>query len=460
MNLGTVHSVFFIGIGGIGMSALARYFRHNGAKVAGYDRTETALTKQLVTEGMDVHYQDSIELIPADAELVIYTPAIPKDQKQFNHLRDAAKVPVLKRSEVLELLTKDKFTIAIGGSHGKTTVTSMTAHVLTHSGYGCTAFLGGIATNYHSNFISGNPDVIVVEADEFDRSFLRLHPNIAVITAVDTDHLDIYGSREAIEDTFVEFVGKLQPDGMVIAQQDVTILERIQDKQVLTYGINDCADYQAKNIKVSNGKFEFQVGPKEGFSFPISHFISLSMGGRHNVLNATAATAVALQLGIGMEKIADAISSFKGIQRRFEYIINTPSLVYIDDYAHHPEEIKACIGAARELYPNKRITAVFQPHLFSRTYDLYPGFAESLQLADEVILLNIYPARELPMPGVTSQLILDAIQGTEKALVEDADLVAELVRRQPEVLLTIGAGDIDKQVDKIKHSFTLKNSAN
>jgi UDP-N-acetylmuramate--alanine ligase len=388
---------------------------------------------------------------------VIYTPAIPKDQKQFNHLRDAAKVPVLKRSEVLEILTKDKFTIAIGGSHGKTTVTSMTAHVLTHSGYGCTAFLGGIATNYHSNFIAGNPDVIVVEADEFDRSFLRLHPNIAVITAVDTDHLDIYGSREAIEDTFVEFVGKLQNDGMVIAQQDVTILPRIQDKKVLTYGINDGADYQAKNIAVSNGKFEFQVEPKEGFSFPISHFISLGMGGRHNVLNATAATAVALQLGISMDKIAAAISSFQGIQRRFEYIIKTPSLVYIDDYAHHPEEIRACISATRELYPNKRITAVFQPHLFSRTNDLYPGFAESLQLADEVILLNIYPARELPMPGVTSQLILDAMQGTDKALVADNDLVAELQRRQPEVLLTIGAGDIDKQVDKIKHSFTLKN---
>jgi len=458
---------------------LARYFRHNGAKVAGYDRTETALTKQLVAEGMDVHYEDSIDLIPADAELVIYTPAIPKDQKQFNHLRDAAKVPVLKRSEVLEILTKDKFTIAIGGSHGKTTVTSMTAHVLTHSGYGCTAFLGGIATNYHSNFISGNPEVIVVEADEFDRSFLRLHPNIAVITAVDTDHLDIYGSREAIEDTFVEFVGKLQSDGMVIAQQDVTILPRIQDKKVLTYGINDGADYQAKDIAVSSGKFEFSVAV--GFqstasahpSTPLrmtpalsegnqpvtrnSQLATLFMGGRHNVLNATAATAVALQLGISMDKIAAAISSFNGIQRRFEYIINTPSLVYIDDYAHHPEEIKACIGAARELYPNKRITAVFQPHLFSRTNDLYPGFAESLQLADEVILMNIYPARELPMPGVTSQLILDAMQGTDKALVEDEDLVAELQRRQPEVLLTIGAGDIDKQVDKIKHSFTLKN---
>ncbi|CAN5234403.1 UDP-N-acetylmuramate--L-alanine ligase [soil metagenome] len=481
MNLANLHSVFFIGIGGIGMSALARYFRHNGAKVVGYDRTETALTKQLVVEGMEVHYEDNIALIPADAELVIYTPAIPKDHKQLNHLRNEGKVPVLKRSEVLEILTKDKFTIAIGGSHGKTTVTSMTAHVLTHSGFGCTAFLGGIATNYHSNFISGNPDVIVVEADEFDRSFLRLHPNIAVITAVDTDHLDIYGSREAIEDTFVEFVGKLQPDGMVIAQQDVTILSRIQDKKVITYGINDGADYQAKDIAVSSGKFEFSVAVElqssanahpstplrmtpalsEGNQFatrnsqPVT--ASLAMGGRHNVLNATAATAVALQLGISMEKIAAAISSFNGIQRRFEYIINTPSLVFIDDYAHHPEEIRACISAARELYPDKRITAVFQPHLFSRTNDLYPGFAESLQLADEVILMNIYPARELPMAGVTSVLILDAIPGTNKALVADADLVAELVRRQPEVLLTIGAGDIDKHVDKIKHSFTLKN---
>lgn len=462
MNLGTVHSVFFIGIGGIGMSALARYFSHNGAKVAGYDRTETALTKQLVAEGMEVHYEDNIDLIPSDAELVIYTPAIPKDQKQFNYLKNEGKLLVLKRSEVLEILTKDKFTIAIGGSHGKTTVTSMTAHVLTHSGYGCTAFLGGIATNYHSNFIAGNPDVIVVEADEFDRSFLRLHPNIAVITAVDTDHLDIYGSREAIEDTFVEFVGKLQADGVVIAQQDVTILPRIQDHKVLTYGINDGAEYQATNIEVAEGQFQFDVkqhGSNHGPSTMDHGLISLSMGGRHNVLNATAATAVALQLGIGMDKIAAAISSFQGISRRFEYVINTPELVYIDDYAHHPEEIRACISAVRELYPNKRITAVFQPHLFSRTFDLYLDFAQSLQLADEVILLNIYPARELPMADVTSELVLNAIEGTHKELVEDTDLIKVLAGRQLEVLLTIGAGDIDKQVAKIKDYFTPENQA-
>jgi UDP-N-acetylmuramate--alanine ligase len=458
--------VFFIGIGGIGMSALARYFRHNGAKVAGYDRTETSLTKQLVAEGMAVHYEDNIALIPADAELVIYTPAIPKDHKQFNYLKNEGRLLVLKRSEVLEILTKDKFTIAIGGSHGKTTVTSMTAHVLTHSGYGCTAFLGGIATNYHSNFIAGNPDVIVVEADEFDRSFLRLHPNITVITAVDTDHLDIYGSREAIEDTFVEFVGKLQPNGKVIAQQDVTILPRIKDKEVLTYGISDGADYQATNIEVAGGKFQFEVeseleSEREQVQLVTrnSQLATLAMGGRHNVLNATAATAVALQLGIGMDKIAAAISSFKGIQRRFEYVINTPELVYIDDYAHHPEEIRACISGVRELFPGKRITAVFQPHLFSRTNDLYPGFAESLQLADEVILLNIYPARELPMLGVTSELILNAIEGTSKELVADADLIKVLASRPLEVLLTIGAGDIDKQVAKIKDYFTPENQA-
>ncbi len=475
MNLGTVHSVFFIGIGGIGMSSLARYFRHIGAKVAGYDRTETALTKQLVAEGMAVHYEDIIALIPADAELVIYTPAIPKDHKQFNYLKNEGKLLVLKRSEVLEILTKDKFTIAIGGSHGKTTVTSMTAHVLTHSGYGCTAFLGGIATNYHSNFIAGNPDVIVVEADEFDRSFLRLHPNITVITAVDTDHLDIYGSREAIEDTFVEFVSKLQPNGKVIAHQDVTILPRIKDKEVLTYGIIDGADYQATNIQVAGGKFQFEVESElesereknqpatnvilSGAEVRNSQLATLAMGGRHNVLNATAAMAVGLQLGISMDKIATAITSFKGIQRRFEYVINTPELVYIDDYAHHPEEIRACISGVRELFPGKRITAVFQPHLFSRTNDLYPGFAESLQLADEVILLNIYPARELPMLGVTSELILNAIEGTSKELVADANLIKVLASRPLEVLLTIGAGDIDKQVAKIKDYFTPENQA-
>lgn len=457
MRLGAVHSVYLIGIGGIGMSALARYFHHNGAKVAGYDRTETTLTKQLVAEGMEVHYEDNIALIPADVELVIYTPAIPKEHKQLNYVRNMGKTPLLKRSEVLESLTMDKFTIAIGGSHGKTTVTSMTAHVLTHSGYGCTAFLGGIATNYKSNFIAGNPDVIVVEADEFDRSFLRLHPNIAVITAVDTDHLDIYGSREAIEDTFVEFVGQLQPKGKVIAQQDVSILPRIKDKPVLTYGLRSNADYQATDIKVMDGKFEFKVENNKDFSFHISHPTALAMGGRHNVLNATAATAVALQLGIGTEAIAEALSTFQGISRRFEYIINTPEMVYIDDYAHHPEEIRACISAAKELYPGKRITAVFQPHLFSRTHDLYQDFAKSLQLADEVVLMHIYPARELPMLGVTSELILDAIQDTDKVLVADSELINELARRQPEVLLTVGAGDIDKQVAKIKDFFTLEN---
>ncbi len=463
MRLGTVHSVYFIGIGGIGMSALARYFHHNGAKVAGYDRTETALTKQLVAEGMEVHYEDNINLIPEDAEVVVYTPAIPKEHKQLNYVRNMGKVPLLKRSEVLEGLTQDKFTIAIGGSHGKTTVTSMTAHVLTASGYGCTAFLGGIATNYKSNFIAGNPDVIVVEADEFDRSFLRLHPNIAVITSVDTDHLDIYGSREAIEDTFVEFVGQLQANGKVIAQQDVTILPRIKDKQVLTYGTRNNANYKAEEIKVIDGRFQFEVDyTSNNYNLPtIGQVpISLAMGGRHNVLNATAATAIALQLGIGMEAIAEALSSFTGISRRFEYIINTPELVYIDDYAHHPEEIRACISAVKELYPNKRVTAVFQPHLFSRTHDLYQDFAKSLQLADEVVLMHIYPARELPMLGVTSELILDAIEDTDKVLVGDSELIEELARRQPEVILTIGAGDIDKQIAKIKDFFTLKKPTN
>ncbi|MDX2002653.1 MAG: UDP-N-acetylmuramate--L-alanine ligase [Chitinophagales bacterium] len=447
-GLNDIRRIFFAGIGGIGMSALARYFKHVGVEVFGYDKTRTALTQQLEAEGMHIHYEDDINLLPEKIDLVVYTPAIPKDHKELNHLRETGH-QVLKRSEVLEILTADKFTIAVAGSHGKTTVTSMIAHILNHSGYGCTAFLGGIALNYHSNFIAGNKDVVVVEADEFDRSFLRLTPSLAVITAVDTDHLDIYGSREKIEEAFLEFTQKVKPAGEIIAHKHVSIIKRIEQRTVSTYGLG-YADYHDTGIMIKQGAYHFEVESHHGLVADLE----LHMGGRHNVENAVAAITVALKLGIAKEKIREAIASFKGIHRRFEYVVKSPELVFIDDYAHHPEEIRAFISSVRELYPEKKLTAVFQPHLFSRTNDLYAEFAKALELADEVILLDIYPARELPMAGVTSALILNEMKIAEKSIIPYYILAEELGRKRPEVLLTIGAGDIDALVNPIKEALT------
>lgn len=445
MNLDKVHSVFFIGIGGIGMSALARYFKHRGATVTGYDRTETVLTQALAEEGMDIHYEDDLTQIPSQVDLVVYTPAIPKDHKQLNYFLSEEK-PVLKRSEVLEIITADKFTIAVAGSHGKTTVTSMLAHVLNHTGHGCTGFLGGIALNYGSNFIPGNEDVIVVEADEFDRSFLRLNPNIAILTAVDTDHLDIYGSRENIEKAFIEFIKKVKEKGQVVVEQHVPIVNTIRaEKETFTYGEEVGASYLLGGIEIEQGAYNFRVqGPGLDAKY------TLGMGGRHNVLNATSVIAVTNALKIDPEKVNAALQDFQGIRRRFEYVFQDGETIFIDDYAHHPEEIRMLLKAVRELYSMKEITAVFQPHLFSRTKDLYPGFAEALDQADTVVVLPIYPARELPIDGVGAELVLDALETEDKHLVEPDKLVDFLKERDLEVLLTIGAGDIDKLVPKVR----------
>lgn len=445
MKLDKVHSVFFIGIGGIGMSALARYFKHRGAKVAGYDRTETSLTKTLVKEGIPVHYEDDITQIPDKVDLVVYTPAIPKNHKQLNYFL-SENMQVLKRSEVLEIITANKFTIAVAGSHGKTTVTSMMAHVLNHTGYGCTGFLGGIALNYSSNFIPGNEDVIVVEADEFDRSFLRLNPDIAILTAVDTDHLDIYGTRENIEHAFLEFTNKVKPQGKVLAEQHVSINSAIRtEKELVTYGDEIGATYLLGGIEIEQGTYHFNVqGPGSNNKY------TLGMGGRHNVLNATAVIAVTQMLKIDPEKVNAALRDFQGIRRRFEYVFQDGQSIFIDDYAHHPEEIRMLLNAVRELYPKKEITAVFQPHLFSRTRDLYQSFAEALDMADTVVVLPIYPARELPIDGVGAEMVLDAVTKKDKHLVEPDKLVDFLKDRDMDVLLTIGAGDIDKLVPKLR----------
>jgi UDP-N-acetylmuramate--alanine ligase len=455
VDLTHIKSIFLIGIGGIGMSALARYFNARGIVIVGYDKTETALTKQLVAEGMSIHYEDDIALIPEGVELVIYTPAIPKNHVQFNYFLQNNFI-VKKRSEILEILSSNQFTIAVGGSHGKTSVTSMVAHIVAQSGIPCTAFLGGIATNYNSNFIHSNgneaqlnsvEDVFIIEADEFDRSFLRLTPNIAVITAVDTDHLDIYGSKENIEEAFIQFTQKVKPNGCAIVNEDVSILSKINTDKI-TYGWSN-ANYKVTNVHYENSELHFDI-QNEKQQLKIEN-CQLSMNGRHNAENALAATIVALQLGVSLDKIKHALATFKGIKRRFEFITKRNDFVFIDDYAHHPEEIKRFVESVKELYANKKVTVIFQPHLFSRTNDLQTEFAVSLSLADKVILLDIYPARELPMEGVTSKLIFDKITIADKVMLMKEDLLSYLGNNdKPEVLCTVGAGDIDKLVQPIK----------
>jgi len=448
IDLSKIKSVYFIGIGGIGMSAIARYFNSIGINVSGYDKTQTLLTEELVQEGMKIHYEDDLRLLPDQIDLVVYTPAIPADHIELNYLREK-KFPVLKRSEVLEIITHEKFTIAVAGSHGKTTISTMIAHVLKNSGYDCTAFLGGISLNYNSNFILGKNQVVVVEADEYDRSFHRLQPDIAVISAVDTDHLDIYGSQKNIEDAFVEFTRKLKPGGSLVVNSHIPILKNLTGK-VYTYSLNNTlAHTHGYDIRIENGTYHFTVR-----SIDLNYyFYELNVGGLHNVENATAAITVAGMLGIDQQKIAEAIKTFKGSQRRFEYVIKTNDLVFIDDYAHHPREIDALLGSVKQLYSGKKITAIFQPHLFSRTKDLSEEFAKSLSVADEVILLDVYPARELPIEGVTSQIILDKIPHNNKMICSKMDLIERMKSSHFEVVLTIGAGDIDQLVEPVKNAL-------
>jgi UDP-N-acetylmuramate--alanine ligase len=446
MNLKDIKKVYFLGIGGIGMSALARYFKSLGAKVSGYDKTSTALTDQLVAEGIKVTFEDNVDALPKELDMVIYTPAIPKDHKGFNFYKDN-NYTLKKRSEILGIISADKFSICVAGSHGKTTVSAMIAHILTHSGFGCSAFLGGIATNYNSNYIQHDNDVVVIEADEFDRSFHRLAPDMGVITAIDTDHLDIYGSKEKIEDAFVEFTEKIAEDGFLVMKQGTGIDDRLPTLDKAFYSLMDeNADVYCSKYWVVEGGYVFSIKyyDKEFVGF------RLNIGGFHNIENAIAAFTIAKELKISNEHIKAALASFKGIKRRFEMVLNTDKVVYIDDYAHHPEEIRVFLESVRELYPNKKVTAIFQPHLFSRTKDLAAGFAEQLSIADDVILLDIYPAREQPMEGVTSDLIFSKLTSKEKANIKKEELLTVLKDKKLEVVVTIGAGDIDKLVQPIK----------
>ena len=445
MNLKTVKNIYFLGIGGIGMSALARYFNFHGKKVSGYDRTPSPLTDRLIQEGIDIHFTDSVDLIPDKTELIIYTPAIPADHKEFQYLKTTA-IPMLKRSEILGEISKDYFTIAIAGTHGKTTITSMVAHILKYNNVAVNAFIGGIANNFASNLVlSENAKVMVVEADEFDRSFLTLHPNIAVISSMDADHLDIYSNAQLLKDSFFMFSEQIHDEGWLISQCSLDVSPGFKGSYQ-SYSASSQADFYADHIRIEKGRTLFEWKAKE----QTLATIRLQLPGNHNVENAIAASVACLKYGLSADKIAEALFHYKGVHRRFEFLIQTDDLVMIDDYAHHPTEIKACLQAARSLFPSKKITAVFQPHLFSRTRDFMDDFANVLSQFDELILLDIYPAREKPIEGVDSKVLLEKVILANKRLCAKEELVDCVNANQTEVLIMMGAGDIDRLLEPVK----------
>ncbi len=445
MNLNQIQNVYFIGIGGIGMSALARYFKAIGKNVSGYDKTETELTKELQELGIAICFVDRIDLIPptylAKNTLVIITPAVPKHHLQWNYFIEN-NYEVKKRAEVLGIITKDTFCFAVAGTHGKTTTSSILGHILYQSGVDVTAFVGGIVENYNSNLVGNGKMVTVVEADEFDRSFLHLYPNIACITSMDADHLDIYGDAASIEASFVEFANKVTDKSQLFIANSLPL-------QGVTCAVNEHAIFEACNIRIVEGQYVFDVKtPNE-----IILNIKFGLPGKHNLMNALMALAMAKTFGLPNEDIASALFSFKGIKRRFSYQIKTDKLVYIDDYAHHPTEINAVYQAVTDLYPNKKSLAIFQPHLYSRTKDFADEFAKSLGAFDTVILMDIYPARELPMEGITSQWLLNKIKNDSKQLIDKQDLIAAILKSDAEVIITIGAGDIGELVPMIKKAI-------
>ena len=448
-KLDTIKNIYFIGIGGIGMSALARYFVSKGCIVSGYDKTKTILTEALAELGINIHYEDNTGLIDTKADVVVYTPAIPASHTELNYFRDNG-YEVVKRSDILGWITEGTVNICVAGTHGKTTVSTMVAHLLRDSGFGCTAFLGGIAANYNTNFWSSDNNVVVVEADEYDRSFLKLNPSVAVVTSMDADHLDIYKTAEAFEDAFVSFSEKVKPGGLLLAKKGLAREASFDTSKLVTYSLNgNGASIYAKDITVVDGAYHFTVvGP----SWQLDGMV-LNMGGLHNIENALVAVAVAVHLGIEPQKIKTALANFAGVKRRFEYQIKTDTQVLIDDYAHHPAELAALISGVRSLYPAQKLTLVFQPHLFSRTKDLCEGFADSLSAADEVVLLPIYPARELPIPGVTSEMIIGKMTNKNVVLLQKEDLSAWVKTEAPKLLVMAGAGDIDVLIRNIKNDL-------
>lgn len=446
MNVRALKRVYFVGIGGIGMSALARFFRNQGTVVSGYDRTETPLTRQLVAEGMDVHYTDDINLIDKEAELIVYTPAIPKDHAELNWLKDNG-YSVYKRSDVLQWITEALFSVTVAGTHGKTTISSMIAYLLRETGYGCNAFLGGISVNYNSNYWSSDNATAVIEADEYDRSFLKLFPDIAVLTAIDADHLDIYGTAAEVEAAFIQYTKNIKAGGTLVAKHGLHRAKDLQASNTITYSLqNDAADVYGANIVQKDGGYVFDVIAKDW----MIHDVRLPIGGMHNAENAIAAIAVTQLLQIDADKVKQALAGFKGIKRRFEYVVKNERVVYVDDYAHHPEELAALIQSAKRLFAGRKCVVAFQPHLFTRTRDFADGFAASLSMADEVVLLDIYPARELPIEGVTSQMIADRMGNPNHTVLTKEGLLDYVKAAKPELFITAGAGDIDKLVNPIK----------
>lgn len=449
MELANIKNVYFIGIGGIGMSALARYFKFIGKNVAGYDKTPTHLTDELVAEGIHIHFDDSTALIEdsfLDKEhtLVVVTPAVPKHHTEWNYFLDNGFV-VKKRAEVLGIITKGTFSFAVAGTHGKTTTSSILGHILYQSGVDVTAFIGGVVENYNSNLIGSGKTVTVAEADEFDRSFLHLHPDIACVTSMDADHLDIYGDTASIEASFREFADKVEDKNKMFVVKGLPL-------EGITVGVNS-GEFSAQNIRIEDSWYVFDVvTPNETIAD-----IRFGLPGHHNLTNATLALAMARTYGVSGEDIKAALASFKGVRRRFSYQIKKQELVYIDDYAHHPTEINAVYQAVSELYPGKKVLAVFQPHLFSRTRDFADGFAQSLGQFENIVLLDIYPARELPIEGITSQWLLDKIENPAKKLVSKEALLPLLKETGAEVVITIGAGDIGEMVPEIKAVLDEKN---
>lgn len=458
MRLENIHSVYFLGIGGIGMSALARWFKHNGKAVSGYDKTSTPLTKALQSEGISVLFEDKIEAISPgirlsqEGVLIVYTPAISQNHKQWNWLQERG-YEIMKRSQVLGVITQNMKSIAVAGTHGKTTTSSMIVHLLKTAGVDCTGFLGGIATNYNTNMIlNDSPEAVaVIEADEFDRSFLTLYPHTAVVTSIDADHLDIYGDKDALKESFSLFVSQISDGGRLFAKEGVgsQIVASGATYNHKGYALKESA-ITAENLRIENAAFVFDYKEDE----TIIKEVTLNVPGYHNVENVLAAISVTRTMGADDGAIKRGVSSYTGVKRRFEYILKNEQIVYIDDYAHHPVEVEAFLTSVRDVYPTKKITAIFQPHLFSRTRDFAEGFSASLGLADELIMLDIYAAREEPLPGVTSEMILEKVNLEKKVVCTKDNLIDQISEWAPEVVLTIGAGDIDQMIQPIKEALS------
>jgi UDP-N-acetylmuramate--alanine ligase len=454
VDLKNIKHVYFLGIGGIGMSALARYFRLLGIKVSGYDRTSTPLTDQLIREGMLLHFEENVNLVPNDIDLVIITPAIPKNHSEYRYLKEK-NIPIKKRAEILGEITADKKTVAVSGTHGKTTVSTMIAHILNQSKVGCNAFLGGISKNYNTNFISSEySEWAVAEADEFDRSFMHLTPFIEIITSMDADHLDIYGNLENLVETFEKFAGRIKPGGILLTKKGLNLkIPKHTESKRYSYSLAEETDFYISNIRNVKGKYIFNLVTPDK-TIPD---LKLGIPGLLNVENAVVAIAASLLAGANEEEIRKALAGFTGIKRRFEIVFQNEKLTYIDDYAHHPEEITKTILSVRDMYPDQKILGIFQPHLYSRTRDFAIEFAKSLDLLDETILLPIYPAREEPIEGVSSEMIEKHMNNKQTQLLKKSELTGWINQKTFDILLTMGAGDIDQLVDPIKE-ICLKKS--